>query len=918
MDAGGPDDIEAAISHLTSAMNAFPPDSLERAVAQANLGSALGQRSRGSIPENIELGLKHLHEATNRFREIGIARDGQDSDLDRDLKRLALNGLSTMASLLVRRVVVDRSENLETALDTMNLAVSLAEELNDREQLSVALNNLGLTYGIRLRGDRNSNIEQSIGAYQKALQVLALDTPRRADVLLNLAVATMLRWEGRTGQNLEEAIAGLTTASRIADITPATKYAIELNLGFAYQARGVGSRRSNLEEASRHFLASQTLISDPSLPEFARAEGGMGDVLAAIGELDKDDGLLTQALVHYERATQVFRASGLPREWAIVQNSVGHLHSGFTEVNDERARLSLDAFHRALDYFREFFDPLEVGRSWAGIGFLHLRRGEWHTARTAFGESIDANDELFLDAFTDRGRHQSAGSMSELYTAAAYCAAELGEHGRALELLDKGKARILGESIAKSGALLTRLPDSVAERIASSALEVSALSHSPAAPTSRDLPTAWRRLEKDLKAGRDIGGGQPRGLQWERIIELIPKGGAIVAPMATTVGGAVLVVPSGATPSDAHLIPLPKLTYHLVDSWLRGAGDRRGWIEAYQRAARATQDLEVQEEWAELIASTLRSLWDELMGPIDAKLDSLGLTSSSPIVLTVPGSLSVLPLHAAWRETSEGLLPFCAKWAVSYAPSAGVLSAIDERDAARGEGADRFLGIANPEDNLAFAQLEVAAVARGWRNDSRVVLEGASATREAVLTAMSTSSYVHFACHGVFDWQSPSSSALLLANDERLTLSDVLGVADLSRARITVLSACETGIIDAELAPSEFVGLPNAFLEAGSSCVVGSLWAVDDASTAIMMKRFSQLHFGLGKSPADALQEASAWLRTGTAQELEIAEWWTEVYRASGNERARATAERFRQNPATQPFSRPRFWAPFFVAGRAS
>ena len=64
------------------------------------------------------------------------------------------------------------------------------------------------------------------------------------------------------------------------------------------------------------------------------------------------------------------------------------------------------------------------------------------------------------------------------------------------------------------------------------------------------------------------------------------------------------------------------------------------------------------------------------------------------------------------------------------------------------------------------------------------------------------------------------------------------------------------------------MGLPAAFLELGAGGVIGSLWQVDDAATALLMARFYELHIGGGLAPADALKKAKVWLRTATRREL--------------------------------------------------
>ena len=42
----------------------------------------------------------------------------------------------------------------------------------------------------------------------------------------------------------------------------------------------------------------------------------------------------------------------------------------------------------------------------------------------------------------------------------------------------------------------------------------------------------------------------------------------------------------------------------------------------------------------------------------------------------------------------------------------------------------------------------------------------------------------------------------------------------------------------------EFIGLPGAFIALGATGVVGSLWPVSDAATALLMAMVYELHMG--------------------------------------------------------------------------
>jgi CHAT domain-containing protein len=124
-------------------------------------------------------------------------------------------------------------------------------------------------------------------------------------------------------------------------------------------------------------------------------------------------------------------------------------------------------------------------------------------------------------------------------------------------------------------------------------------------------------------------------------------------------------------------------------------------------------------------------------------------------------------------------------------------------------------------------------------------------------------------------------------------------------------------------------------LQAGAQAVMGSLWAVDDRATYLLMVRFAQewLPVRNEESPAAALARAQAWLRTVTNRQL--ASWEAAAgsgrpdtpagliaVRGRGDRYGIAEAEQVitglaRRAPAPDetPYADPIFWAAFQVYG---
>jgi CHAT domain-containing protein/uncharacterized protein HemY len=120
---------------------------------------------------------------------------------------------------------------------------------------------------------------------------------------------------------------------------------------------------------------------------------------------------------------------------------------------------------------------------------------------------------------------------------------------------------------------------------------------------------------------------------------------------------------------------------------------------------------------------------------------------------------------------------------------------------------------------------------------------------------------VHFATHGLLNSEHPGLSGVVLSLvDERgqpqdgfLRLHQIFNLR--LPAELVVLSACQTGL-GKEIKGEGLVGLTRGFMYAGAARVVASLWQVNDAATAELMKRFYHSMLKDGMRPAAALRVA--------------------------------------------------------------
>jgi CHAT domain-containing protein len=178
----------------------------------------------------------------------------------------------------------------------------------------------------------------------------------------------------------------------------------------------------------------------------------------------------------------------------------------------------------------------------------------------------------------------------------------------------------------------------------------------------------------------------------------------------------------------------------------------------------------------------------------------------------------------------------------------------------------------------------------------------------------------HLDTHGAADWKDPLASCLLLADEERLSLRQLLTAN--ARAELAVLSACETGVPGPDV-PDELISSGTGFLLAGAAAVISSLWAVGDLSTALLMDRFYREFTGTpgnpGKAPAMALRAAQEWLKhLSLSDARSVLMDWIANPAASEEVKAALLGQFIGLGPrGDRPFSDPYHWAGFQAYGAA-
>ncbi len=905
---------------------AFPED---WAATQNNLATAYGRRIKGERAENIEAAIHHYQQALEVRTREAFPEDWAATQ-------------NNLAQAYRNRIKGERAENLEQALVHCQQALEVSTRQVFPQQWAATQDTLAAAYSDRIKGERAENLEQAIFHFQQALKVYTRQAfPEDwAGTQNNLANAFSERIVGERTENLERAIEHCQQALQVftRQAFPERWAMTQHNLAAAYSDRIKGERAENLERAIEHYQQALKVYTRQAFPEdWAGTQNNLA--LAYRGRIKGERAAnLEQAIFHCQQALKVYTCQAFPEDWAGTQYNLALAYSD--RIKGERA----ENIEQALVHFQQALTvrtlerfPANYQQTQRNLGHLHYNEHNWAAAQAAYARAIEAGQTLLAAAYTGAGRQAEVGETSRLYARAAYCLLQLDQPGQALHQLEQGKTRLLAEALALAEADLAMLSETqqqavqaARERVRLLEAEMRLPPDTPARRDDRELAEALGQARADLNhlietIRAEEPNFMPTGLDLPGILALIPAGGALVAPLVTSQGSAVFVLPHGTTTVKAeHVIRLDDFTDDDLNALLVGSADKPGWLWLYTRDMR---------QWQTTIETFTGRLWDELMGPVHENLTALGLAQGAPVLLMPQGGLGLLPLHAAWREvtgqtppprggTEGGRSYFLDDYTVSYAPSAYALSVGRRR---LREDEDRhgrkLLAVINPTGDLLFTPAEGEAVARLF--GSAVQLVEAEATPEVVVQAARGQTYFHFSGHGYYRWSDAMQSGLVLANKTRLTLSEIIAKLDLSSARLVTLSACETGMTDISQSPDEYIGLPAGFLQAGAPTVLSTLWAVADLSTALLMERFYRNHLDGKMDLAAALREAQLWLRDLPVKE--VARYADQCYRQSKRTKDAKELLKFKKHydylagnePTTCPFAQPYYWAAFTLSGIA-
>jgi CHAT domain-containing protein len=777
-------------------------------------------------------------------------------------------------------------------------------------------------------------LEIAIAAFQSALQVFTLEEfPLDwATTQNNLGNAYRNRILGNLEENLAQAIQCFQHALQVftRETAPQDWAMVQNNQGNAYLYGVREHYTQDLPKAIRCYEQALTVYTEEDFPlSWALAYNNLG-----IAYLCNSEGNLTenleQAIHCFQQALRIRTPEASLKDWAMTQNNLGAAYRDLGKVDE-----AIHCFGQVLEVYQPGDFPVECLTAGRNLGNLAFRANRWQEATAGYSAAIEAVEQSRSWANSDKRRQEILSAAIDVYAKMVQACINTDQSDRALEYVERSKARNLVELLAARD-LYPRgnVPQTVIEELArlrreivteqrriemrSGVGEIANLEMLPALAAFQESRTYLNQLQQELEEliRQDI---QPydsafsltqrvEPVTFEQMRDLLPNSQTALIEwyIAEETFLAFIVAPHSQTPFV----------------WQSSTQDYQAlmaWISSY-----LTTYYDNKQQWQSTLNEQLQQLATILH--LDYLLSVIP-SDCSQLILIPHRFLHLFPLHAMPVGEGRSRLPsetqpsdaLCLldkfSGGVRYAPSCQLLQLTQSWNRTN---FSHLFGVQNPTLDLTYSDIEMAIIRQAFHPHAEILVK-AEARKEAIPNQrLQAANCVHFACHGIFDLESPLRSALVLAgvdlkelNLERcLTLGEIFGL-DLSQCRLVTLSACETGLTDPTSLSDEYISLPSGFLYAGSPSVVSSLWTISDISTAFLIAKFYQ-NLQQGLSVAVALNQAQRWLRDATGNDLQ--QWMEEQQLPLNPTLKISLARRFRQN--RQPFQSPFYWAAFCAIGQ--
>ncbi|HEY8561668.1 MAG TPA: CHAT domain-containing protein [Pyrinomonadaceae bacterium] len=656
-----------------------------------------------------------------------------------------------------------------------------------------------------------------------------------------------------------------------------------------------------LSSQKKYAEAEQNLREALAITERVGQKFYSGYILVRLGAILYEQNRLPEALEAAQKGFEYYRAIDPIKSQAAL-NGLGKIQSALGRIDDARA-----LFTEAVELNRRTKDRYAEAETLYNLAKLECEAGNFETARQNIELAVSNSEVTRAQLLGKNQRTSYLSILKKYYELEIDLLIKMHDKTADSRLLEQAwrthekiRARSLMENLIESGLNLSEFapPNFFArEQVLLEAIAAAELKRTEALRAKN--PALQKTAETELQKKLD----EFQVLQ-ENFRQKNPQFSAINQPQTPSLAEtqkllddetAILEYALGEQQSYVWVIR--KSSFRLAKLPPKNAVNR-----AVREFYRALNDRESKTEAAAIEKSN--ELSREILSPVADDLKTV-----ARLVVIADGGLQLIPFSAlTLAPGAGGYLPLAENVEIVNAPSYSSLVFQQENKLKRAAAGDKLLAVfadpifQNDDERFAirksktpkndspapdisqnltqalrdfgldrlgrlpFSGMEAQAIGK-FAPEKTVLALGADASRQNFMSGNFNSYRIlHFATHGFLNQQNPELSGLVLSlyDHEGRAQNGFLRVIDLYsldiNSELVVLSACQTAL-GKEIDGEGIVGLTRGFMYAGAAGVVSTLWKVEDAATAELMKRFYRAMLKDHKTPAAALQTAQKELR---------------------------------------------------------
>jgi CHAT domain-containing protein len=889
---------------------------------------------------------------------------------------------------------VNPAEQIQEAIAVFIESLEVYTKEEQPQAWAITNNNLGNAYLNLAPFSVNpaEQIQEAIAVFIETLEVYTKDEQPQAWAITNNNLGGAYRdlapFSANPAEQIQEAIAVFIEALEVdtKEEQPQTWAKINNNLGLAYLYLSPFSANpgEQIQEAIAVFIEALGVYIKEEQPQaWANINNNLGLAYLVLAPFSAKPGeQIQEAIAVFIKALGVYTKAERPQAWANTNDNLGAAYlqlAPFSANPAEQIQEAIAAYNNALQVRDPVQRPTECLQTARNLGNLGFTNNLPDVAINGYLLAITAVENLRSAAIDPARKEEILSQAIEVYANLVQVYVDQQRYDQALEVVDRSKARNLVELLSTKDLYpkgeippeviqhLDELRGSIAraERELNRAQSANGLAGKPMAGSNGiSGPEGARSLAFErIQQERAQTVGERLGQLKQELDRLIEEE---IQPIDPIFSLSQKVQPLSIEQLRATL---PDDRTVLV-SWYVAGSKLLAFI--LTRDARQPLCHRYPESTLELLTAELNSYfgtyqsdknaWMAELPPALVRISSMlemealaeQISQFAPtadqLILVPHRFLHLLPLHCLSFGEASGSLQDQFARGVRFAPSLQVLQVVQQRQQTPLES---LFALQNPTQDLLYSELEVEAIQSLFTAKKPAVLKRSEASKRALEEqsgSLASSTCLHFACHGYFNFEQPQLSALILAGsrinlapeysdanrhlpqpdgtaldlNQCLTLLDLFQL-DLRQARLVALSACETGLSGPNSLSDEVVGLSSGFLYAGCNSVIGTLWTVNDLSTGLLMGEFYRLLKQQEQTQqrtdvALALKQAQRWLRQLTCAEAvltlqqQVPNLPEGIQETAKRSIRRALSERYAAED--RPYTNPFYWAAFCAVGQ--